>query len=165
MVIHVSNITFGESMRLALTITTRKIFIKLRQKIYSVYIFFSNWQNTFGLNCPTKMSLLWRVRLERDPFCNLERIRLVQNAYIRRQVNSHNERNTHRSQLEFVQIMISINHMHSHFSRHPFGILINVSTDDIAHGPLTRYVKLQLRMRRECRERFPPPPISKETAS
>ena len=34
-----------------------------------------------------------------------------------------------------------------------------------AHGLLTRYVKLQLRMHRECRERFPPPPISKETDS
>ena len=31
------------------------------------------------------------------------------------------------------------------------------------HGPLTRYV--QLRMRRECRERCPPPPTSKETDS
>ena len=24
------------------------------------------------------------------------------------------------------------------------------------HGPLARYVKLRVRMRRECRERFPP---------
>ena len=31
--------------------------------------------------------------------------------------------------------------------------------------PLTRYVKLRVAHARECRERFPPPPISKETAS
>ena len=34
-----------------------------------------------------------------------------------------------------------------------------------SYGPLTRYVNCRLRMRRECRERFLPPPISKETAS
>ena len=33
------------------------------------------------------------------------------------------------------------------------------------HGPLARYAKLWVRMRRECRERFPPPSISKETDS
>ena len=27
----------------------------------------------------------------------------------------------------------------------------------LLHGPLTRYVKLWLRIRRECREHFPPP--------
>ena len=33
------------------------------------------------------------------------------------------------------------------------------------HGPLTRYVKLRLCMRRECRERFPPTSTLKEIAS
>ena len=33
------------------------------------------------------------------------------------------------------------------------------------HGPLARYENCGLRMRRECRERFPRQPTSKETAS
>ena len=34
-----------------------------------------------------------------------------------------------------------------------------------AMGLLPDTLNCRLRMRRECRERFPPPPISKETAS
>ena len=33
--------------------------------------------------------------------------------------------------------------------------LIRLVTQILLHGPLTRYVKLRVRMRRECRERFP----------
>ena len=33
------------------------------------------------------------------------------------------------------------------------------------HGPLVTYIKLRVRMRRECREMFSPPPTSKEIAN
>ena len=41
----------------------------------------------------------------------------------------------------------------------------DADTHLLLHGPLTRYVKLRVAHAREFRERFPSPPISKETAS
>ena len=50
-------------------------------------------------------------------------------------------------------------------SRITFKILMTFMYKNVGMGFLSDTYNCRLRMRRECRERFPPPPISKETAS
>ena len=54
--------------------------------------------------------------------------------------------------------------MHEYYCTYPF-CHKNAIIIVIAMGLLPDTENCRLRMRRECRERFPPPPISKETAS
>ena len=51
--------------------------------------------------------------------------------------------------------LLPITPIATYHTAHTFGVLNDVANCQLPNGPLVKYVKLWVRMRRECRERFP----------